>query len=524
MEFVKTWIVPPLVGAIIGYFTNWLAIKMLFRPLKPIYLGRFKLPFTPGILPRERRRLTDSVGETVSKELLTGEVFRGRLEDPALREKIDEAVYVIVDEALQKDATVFLRSMSSKIGSSRGGEGLSEEEGLVVESLKAALGSKEIKEAFASAISFALDDIEALPVGRILSPAALESLTTSFAGSLKDRGRQDQVFAVLKAGGKAGGAAAGLLSEELKANLLEFGSRALYSRLLPVLEAVLASTELRLRLSGLGVSILKKAISRLGPIQRLIVSAANYERTLTESMPETVQDITQSLVALLREEKTADNLARSVHGYVLNPRLGYDGAAKEEGSIYGELGQALKILMDGLGAEGDIFAEKLSRGYGTIADLSLGELFPGLSKVFFSSFEVLIFGQEGEPADPDGSSRTRAGGALFSRALVSFLDAYAEKLEGKSIADVLRLGEKEKRALASRIANAAVTGISAYAERLVDALDVRQMVVSKIDSLDMAEAERILLQVVNRELNWITILGGVLGFFIGFAQSLISLL
>jgi Uncharacterized protein conserved in bacteria len=90
MEFVKIWIVPPVIGAIIGYFTNWLAIKMLFRPLNPIYVGRFKLPFTPGILPRERRRLTDSVGETVSRELLTGEVFRGRLADPALREKIDE--------------------------------------------------------------------------------------------------------------------------------------------------------------------------------------------------------------------------------------------------------------------------------------------------------------------------------------------------------------------------------------------------------------------------------------------------
>ena len=89
---------------------------------------------------------------------------------------------------------------------------------------------------------------------------------------------------------------------------------------------------------------------------------------------------------------------------------------------------------------------------------------------------------------------------------------------------MLRLGEKEKRALATRIAKGTVAGISAYADRLVDALDIRQMVVSKIDSLDMAEAERILLRVVSRELNWITILGGILGFFIGFTQSLLTLL
>ena len=524
MEFVKIWIVPPVIGAIIGYFTNWLAIKMLFRPLNPIYVGRFKLPFTPGILQRERRRLTDSVGETVSRELLTGEVFRGRLADPALREKIDEAVYVIVDEALQKDASVFLRSLSSKIDPSREGEGLSRAESLLVDSLKSALGSREIKEALASALSSALKDIEALPIREILSPQSLESLTARLAGSLGEKGRQDKVHAVMRAGGKAGGAVAGLLSDDLKAELLGFGAKTLYSRLLPVLEAALASPELKNQLNGLGVSILKKAIGRLGPLQRLIVSAANYEKTLTEAMPETVQDITQALLGLLRDEKTAENLLRSVHRYVLNPRLSHDGFAREEASGPEEFWQAMKILMDGLGAEGESFAERLARGYGTIADLSLGELLPGLSAGLSSSLGTLILGKEEATADSDFSVRTGAGQALFSKALVSFLNAYAERLEGKSLAETLRLGEKEKRALAAGIAKGTVAGISAYADRLVDALDIRQMVVSKIDSLDMAEAERILLRVVNRELNWITILGGILGFFIGFTQSLLTLL
>ncbi|HCO48040.1 MAG TPA: hypothetical protein DIT55_00785, partial [Spirochaetaceae bacterium] len=82
MDFFKTWIMPPLVGAVIGYFTNWLAIKMLFRPLRPVHVGRFKLPFTPGILPRERLRLSESVGDTVSRELLSPEVFKARLDEP----------------------------------------------------------------------------------------------------------------------------------------------------------------------------------------------------------------------------------------------------------------------------------------------------------------------------------------------------------------------------------------------------------------------------------------------------------
>ena len=42
----------PLIGMIIGYFTNWLAVKMLFRPRRAKYIAGRRLPFTPGVIPR----------------------------------------------------------------------------------------------------------------------------------------------------------------------------------------------------------------------------------------------------------------------------------------------------------------------------------------------------------------------------------------------------------------------------------------------------------------------------------------
>ena len=61
----------PIIGACIGYFTNWIAVKMLFRPLNPIYIGRFQLPFTPGIIPRRKAAFAKSIGDTVGQTLLT---------------------------------------------------------------------------------------------------------------------------------------------------------------------------------------------------------------------------------------------------------------------------------------------------------------------------------------------------------------------------------------------------------------------------------------------------------------------
>jgi uncharacterized membrane protein YheB (UPF0754 family) len=79
MRTVLLWLVPPFVGAVIGFLTNVLAIKMLFRPLRAYHVGPFRLPFTPGILPRERAVLAKSIGAMVARELLTPEIVRERL-------------------------------------------------------------------------------------------------------------------------------------------------------------------------------------------------------------------------------------------------------------------------------------------------------------------------------------------------------------------------------------------------------------------------------------------------------------
>ncbi len=62
-----------LISAAIGYATNFLAVKMLFRPLKPVYIKGHRLPFTPGIIPKGKPRLAKALSAAVSDSLLTSE-------------------------------------------------------------------------------------------------------------------------------------------------------------------------------------------------------------------------------------------------------------------------------------------------------------------------------------------------------------------------------------------------------------------------------------------------------------------
>ncbi|MCL1472289.1 DUF445 domain-containing protein [Argonema antarcticum] len=75
MNLSNIWlyISPPVLGAVIGYFTNDIAIKMLFRPYRAIYIGKRQIPFTPGLIPANQERLAKRISDTIMGSLLTPE-------------------------------------------------------------------------------------------------------------------------------------------------------------------------------------------------------------------------------------------------------------------------------------------------------------------------------------------------------------------------------------------------------------------------------------------------------------------
>jgi uncharacterized membrane protein YheB (UPF0754 family) len=62
---------PPIAGAIIGYFTNDIAIRMLFRPYEAKFIGKWQIPFTPGVIPRNQAKLAQRIADSIMKSLLT---------------------------------------------------------------------------------------------------------------------------------------------------------------------------------------------------------------------------------------------------------------------------------------------------------------------------------------------------------------------------------------------------------------------------------------------------------------------
>nr|WP_322555732.1 DUF445 family protein [Sporosarcina beigongshangi] len=98
LDFLWTLLFMTVIGALIGGFTNHLAIKMLFRPHEAKYIGKWRLPFTPGLIPKRRDELARQLGKTVTNYLLTPDTFRKKLLTPDMEKKAESFIQQKLEE------------------------------------------------------------------------------------------------------------------------------------------------------------------------------------------------------------------------------------------------------------------------------------------------------------------------------------------------------------------------------------------------------------------------------------------
>ena len=100
------YLIGPAVGAVIGYITNDFAIRMLFRPHHAKYVMGIRIPFTPGVIPKEKARIAGAIGKAVSENLMNREVLEKSLLSDEMLEKISNAIDEFVSTQSHNDETI----------------------------------------------------------------------------------------------------------------------------------------------------------------------------------------------------------------------------------------------------------------------------------------------------------------------------------------------------------------------------------------------------------------------------------
>ncbi|MBL4716313.1 MAG: DUF445 domain-containing protein [Bacteroidetes bacterium] len=106
----------PIIAALIGWFTNYLAVKMLFHPRKPINLLVLKVQ---GIFPKRQKDLAEKLGKIVSEELISVNDLTESIQNPEniteVKSVIDQKIDRFLNEKLKEAVPMISMFMSEEL-------------------------------------------------------------------------------------------------------------------------------------------------------------------------------------------------------------------------------------------------------------------------------------------------------------------------------------------------------------------------------------------------------------------------
>lgn len=178
MEFLHI-ILPVLTGALIGYCTNYIAIKMLFRPRKEKYIGKWRLPFTPGVIPKNKSRIASAVGNAINDKLLTESDIAGSVKSSGF---IDESVKEIISYITADTAS--LNRILNKNNANNIMENVSE---VLGDKILSAIRRLDMKTVIGEVAQKSFGNLFSNPmVGMLLGGNAMDSISEKIATSLNE--------------------------------------------------------------------------------------------------------------------------------------------------------------------------------------------------------------------------------------------------------------------------------------------------------------------------------------------------
>jgi hypothetical protein len=502
-----TGLVTVLVGALSGGITNAVAIWMLFHPHEPF---RFLFVRLHGAIPKSKARLARSIGKTVGERLLTPEDLAQRLGAPAVREAFDEAMGRLVDGVLEREHGPLA-------------EGLPPTAAVVVEQVVADLGSRlaDRLAAYAATPAFAQltaswleqlrADLATAPVGDFLTPARREALAEQVDDWVGDLAGGVEVERTLRQ----------WIEEQVAA--LERDPRALAERLPP---GLLAPVEQAIH-DYLPVAVDRLAGMLSDPETRTTVSSALrtafdgaarqlllHERILAKLV---VKDATFERLLDGLERNGYERFASAITAPAVRARLA--GAVHQ--ALLGLLQMPLGERLDRLGPErrralirtvGDWIVEA-ARSPATRGSIRR-VLERGLEAAGERTWgEVLHLVPPPRVAEVVMDALRSEGGRAWIAATV---ERAARTLLAQPIGRPADwLGAETTAALRRGISETAWAWLQTQIPRVVERLQLPEMVEQKVLGFSTQRMEEIIRTVTERELQMIVRLGYVLGAIVG---------
>ncbi|MDR2903799.1 MAG: DUF445 domain-containing protein [Clostridiales bacterium] len=504
-----TILITPLMGAVIGYFTNWIAIKMLFRPYGEKHLFGIKLPFTPGLIPNERAALAKKVGETTATHVLTDEVLSAALLTPELNEKLAAVVGDVFSSLRQNERTVGDCLMLLNIGPTESGASA---DAYLTGFLQEQLQKDSVKKAVSDYITDCVLNFLSAPGSVIDTEKLLDAAKTLIGQKGKELMRSEEFADKIK-----NCAAAGVQK------LAE--SEAVFSDVIPE-KMVL----------GLQAFVKARLLTAGGDIEKLFGENPALEEKLRQMVHDMAEENFGKLLGIfVNYDKIYANLKKNLITYLSDAQNQEFLILKLSAGVGKLMASDLKSILARMpeGFDQDV-AEKIAAFIQSPdRDAEITKILSFLQNKLPQAGEIdlLALIQKIEPdfrkklsaaIAPIVEQRVLPGASALAAAKLPQLRQQLAAVQIRALLGGLSAeNEASLKALAHTAIKAALENGGGY---VIKNIDMGKIIEDKINGFEVDEAEKIIVSVVNRELNAITWLGGLLGLILGFVPVITSFL
>ena len=495
---MKIYIIGALIGAVIGYITNWLAIKMLFRPREAKYIFGMKLPFTPGLIPKEKSRIANKVGETVGTHLLNSDSLSKALKDDKIKAKFNEVAKEKINQVINSNSTLE-ESLKNTLG-----ENYYALKGNMINNITKTILESIQEEEFKNNVKFYIVDSikerlnkEPEKIIDFINSNKFREVIINTLGEEKTR---DIIGKALLKEVKTLGKEDLTIEEVIPENIK------------PYIEEYVKSQKDTL------VDIIKNLL-RDDEVSHKIKSAINDNIPSIVSMFLSGDVIYGKLVSLvdksLSEEENKEYICDAALAFV------HESMKKKVSDVINTVGEEkLEVISDALG-------DKISKKINTEENIdsiirklnckiSSFNSYEEIIKVLFNDYENILIDNIDSMISQIVNNNQLASG--ISKIIEKLFDKFLQN----SLNDICYNKQNLENSIMSILDNLYNDFVENKSAKVLEIVDISSIVEEQINAFEVDYAEEIIIGIANKELKAITWLGALLGGILGILSPLLS--
>ena len=495
---MKIYIIGALIGAVIGYITNWLAIKMLFRPREAKYIFGMKLPFTPGLIPKEKSRIANKVGETVGTHLLNSDSLSKALKDDKIKAKFNEVAKEKINQVINSNSTLD-DSLKNTLG-----ENYYALKGNMINNITKTILESIQEEEFKNKVKFYI--VDSIKERLNKNPEKIIDFINSnkfrevIINTLEEEKTRDIIGKALLKEVKTLGKEDLTIEEVIPENIK------------PYIEEYVKSQKDTL------VDIIKNLL-RDDEVSHKIKSAINDNIPSIVSMFLSEDVIYGKLVSLvdksLSEEENKEYICDAALAFV------HESMKKKVSDVINNVGEEkLEVISDALG-------DKISKKLNTEENIdsiisklnckiSSFNSYEEIIKVLFNDYENILIDNIDSMISQIVNNNQLASG--ISKIIEKLFDKFLQN----SLNDICYNKQNLENSIMSILDNLYNDFVENKSAKVLEIVDISSIVEEQINAFEVDYAEEIIIGIANKELKAITWLGALLGGILGILSPLLS--